>query len=67
MGNRTRPIKPLFPDAGLDLLREVGSRKFRTILAHPPWQFQNRAGKVAPEHKRLSRYGTMALQGCFSL
>lgn len=34
-------------------------RKFRTILADPPWQFQNRTGKVAPEHRRLSRYRTM--------
>lgn len=38
-----------------------GSR-FGTILADPPWQFQNRTGKVAPEHKRLSRYGTIDLQ-----
>ena len=34
-------------------------RKFKTIYADPPWQFQNRTGKVAPEHKRLSRYETM--------
>lgn len=34
---------------------------FRTILADPPWQFQNRTGKMAPEHRRLSRYGTMRL------
>lgn len=34
---------------------------FRTILADPPWQFQNRTGKMAPEHRRLSRYGTMKL------
>lgn len=39
----------------------VNGRKFRTILADPPWQFQNRTGKIAPEHKRLSRYGTMTL------
>lgn len=32
-----------------------------TILADPPWRFQNRTGKVAPEHKRLSRYDTMTL------
>ncbi|AGW12231.1 MT-A70 family methyltransferase [Megalodesulfovibrio gigas] len=32
-----------------------------TVLADPPWQFQNRTGKVAPEHKRLNRYGTMTL------
>lgn len=32
---------------------------FATILADPPWRFQNRTGKVAPEHKRLRRYRTM--------
>jgi N6-adenosine-specific RNA methylase IME4 len=41
----------------------VAGRRFGTILADPPWQFQNRTGKIAPEHKRLSRYGTMALDG----
>lgn len=39
----------------------IAGRKFRTILADPPWQFQNRTGKVAPEHRRLNRYGTMTL------
>ena len=34
---------------------------FQTILADPPWQFQNRTGKMAPEHKRLNRYGTLTL------
>jgi N6-adenosine-specific RNA methylase IME4 len=34
---------------------------FGTILADPPWQFTNKTGKVAPEHRRLSRYGTMTL------
>lgn len=47
--------------AGEDLLNFADGRKFGTILADPPWQFQNRTGKVAPEHKRLARYGTMAL------
>ena len=36
-------------------------KKYKTIYADPPWQFQNRTGKVAPEHKRLSRYTTMKL------
>ena len=35
---------------------------FSTVLADPPWRFQNRTGKVAPEHKRLGRYGTMSLE-----
>jgi N6-adenosine-specific RNA methylase IME4 len=48
-------------DAGQDLLRFADSRRFATILADPPWQFTNKTGKVAPEHKRLSRYGTMKL------
>ncbi len=45
-----------------DLLETVGRRKFSTVLADPPWQFTNRTGKMAPEHKRLSRYPTMTLQ-----
>jgi N6-adenosine-specific RNA methylase IME4 len=45
----------------------VGGRRFRTILADPPWQFQNRTGKIAPEHKRLSRYATMTLDGIKAL
>jgi N6-adenosine-specific RNA methylase IME4 len=45
-----------------NLLNFAGKRKFSTILADPPWQFQNRTGKMAPEHKRLSRYSTMTLQ-----
>jgi len=35
------------------------SATFSTILADPPWRFQNSTGKVAPEHKRLKRYSTM--------
>lgn len=34
---------------------------YRTIYADPPWRFANRTGKVAPEHKRLTRYPTMGL------
>lgn len=37
-------------------------KKYKTIYADPPWQFQNRTGKVAPEHKRLNRYSTMTLE-----
>src|SRR5690349_2061614 len=44
-----------------DFRHVVGGRKFGTILADPPWQFQNRTGKIAPEHKRLNRYATMTL------
>lgn len=39
----------------------VGSKKYRVIYADPPWQFANRTGKVAPEHKRLTRYDTMTI------
>ena len=44
----------------LDLLSFVGDRQFTTILADPPWRFSNKTGKVAPEHKRLSRYSTLS-------
>lgn len=42
-----------------DLERTLAGRRFGVILADPPWRFQNRTGKVAPEHRRLSRYATM--------
>jgi len=49
-------------------LRALGhSAKFGCILADPPWQFANRTGKVAPEHRRLSRYGTMDIEQICSL
>lgn len=48
-------------DPGADLLESAKGRKFATVLADPPWRFANRTGKMAPEHKRLSRYGTMTL------
>lgn len=54
-------------DAAKELLEQHGGHRFATILADPPWQFQNRTGKVAPEHKRLSRYGTMHLEDIMAL
>ena len=45
-----------------DLLEFCGDNKYSTIYADPPWRFQNRTGKVAPEHKRLNRYETMTLE-----
>lgn len=45
-----------------DFCRFTSGQTFRTIYADPPWQFQNRTGKVAPEHKRLSRYPTMTFE-----
>lgn len=50
-----------------NLLAFAHGRKFKTIYADPPWRFQNRTGKVAPEHKRLSRYETMTLDEIKSL
>lgn len=46
--------------AAEDLISSVCG-KFGTILADPPWRFQNSTGKVAPEHKRLARYPTLTL------
>ncbi len=50
-----------------DFVQFVNGRKFKTVMADPPWQFMNRTGKVAPEHKRLSRYGTMELDAIKAL
>jgi len=48
--------------ASADLLRFAGAQRFKTVLADPPWRFINRTGKVAPEHRRLSRYGTLSVE-----
>lgn len=48
-------------EAARSLLRVASGERFGTILADPPWRFTNRTGKMAPEHRRLSRYGTMTL------
>lgn len=50
-----------------DFARSLRGKRFKTVLADPPWQFQNKTGKVAPEHKRLNRYGTMDLQAIMDL
>jgi N6-adenosine-specific RNA methylase IME4 len=44
-----------------DLLAITRGEKVRTILADPPWRFRNKSGKIAPEHRRLTRYSTMTL------
>lgn len=49
-------------DAATDFVKFIGTKRFATILADPPWRFQNSTGKIAPEHKRLSRYGTLSLE-----
>ena len=53
--------------AAIDLHASVERGKFGTILADPPWQFMNRTGKMAPEHKRLMRYPTMKLEEIMGL
>ena len=47
------------PSAAQDFERTFVGRTYGTVLADPPWQFLNRTGKVAPEHRRLSRYPTL--------
>jgi N6-adenosine-specific RNA methylase IME4 len=63
------PYQPVIAelDPGADLLNACAGKRFATILADPPWQFVNRTGKVAPEHKRLNRYGTMDLAAICAL
>lgn len=54
------------PNPSEDLLAKAAG-PYATILADPPWQFQNRTGKMAPEHKRLLRYPTMELKEIIEL
>lgn len=52
-------------DPKLTAAEDLLSRDFEsfgTILADPPWRFMNRSGKMAPEHRRLSRYPTLSMQ-----
>jgi hypothetical protein len=37
--------------AAQDMSEALADRRFATVLADPPWRFQNRTGKVAPEHR----------------
>lgn len=62
----TKIASLILPTPGDDLVGRVEGR-YSTILADPPWQFQNRTGKVAPEHRRLLRYPTMELQEILEL
>lgn len=48
-------------------LLSLCNHRFGAILADPPWRFQNRTGKMAPEHRRLSRYSTMTMEDITSL
>ncbi len=49
-------------DPAQDLRGYLAGRRFATVLADPPWRFINRTGKVAPEHRRLSRYPTLSVE-----
>lgn len=54
-------------NAKADFINMCSGLQCATLLADPPWQFQNRTGKIAPEHKRLSRYGTLTLKKIIDL
>ena len=54
-------------EATAELAKFLGSQKFSTVMADPPWRFTNRTGKMAPEHKRLARYPTMTLEDICAL
>lgn len=60
--SRTITVRPRSGDPNRDLLAFAGRWRYATVLADPPWRFTNRTGKMAPEHRRLSRYGTMSVE-----
>ncbi len=49
------------PTAAQDFISKIHGL-YSTVLADPPWRFENRTGKMAPEHQRLLRYPTMTLE-----
>ena len=62
-----KKVKNEILNAAKDLVRKCENNRFSTILADPPWQFRNRTGKIAPEHKRLFRYNSLSLQEIIDL
>jgi N6-adenosine-specific RNA methylase IME4 len=64
---RTQKADNCTGDPAEDLRNSARKAHYACILADPPWQFINRTGKVAPEHRRLSRYGTMDVATICSL
>lgn len=50
-----------------ELLAFAAGRRWTTLYADPPWVFQNRTGKVAPEHRRLYRYSTLTMDDILEL
>lgn len=54
-------------EASRELTSFLAGARFSTVMADPPWRFQNRTGKIAPEHKRLARYPTMHLEDICAL
>jgi len=54
-------MSELVESLSAELLNFADGRRFGTVLADPPWRFTNRTGKVAPEHRRLSRYETLSV------
>jgi N6-adenosine-specific RNA methylase IME4 len=63
---QTKSMKTPTPVAD-DFAKTCKKLKCGTVLADPPWQFANRTGKMAPEHKRLNRYSTLTLSDIMSI
>jgi N6-adenosine-specific RNA methylase IME4 len=50
-----------------ELRRATTGKRVGTVLADPPWRFQNKTGKIAPEHSRLRRYETLSVDDIANL
>lgn len=64
MNGKTHEVTGANPSE--DLLSKIRG-PYATILVDPPWRFENKTGKVAPEHRRLLRYPTMELKEIMEL
>ena len=53
-------------EAAHNLASSVGGL-FGAILADPPWRFNNRTGRVAPEYRRGHRYQSLAFDDILAL
>jgi N6-adenosine-specific RNA methylase IME4 len=48
-------------------INTLNGKKFKTILADPPWRFMNRSCKGAPDNIKAFRYNTMPLEEICSM
>ena len=59
-------MNPVSLEPAQDLTDSIAGM-FGSILADPPWRFNNRTGRVAPEYRQVPRYESLAFDQIVAL